>query len=122
VFFISILNLTVTQGTLNGLIFYANIAWTSQNILLPLHETNNAAIVFLRAFLAWINLDFCIETCFISGLTALGKTWLQFLFPTYIWTIAGIMIITAKYSKTLTKIYGNRAVPLLATLFLLSYT
>ena len=31
------------------------------------------------------------------------------------------MIITAKYSKTLTKIYGNRAVPLLATLFLLSY-
>ena len=121
VFFISILNLTVTQGMINGLIFYANIVWTSQSILLPLYEINNAAIVFLRAFLAWINLDFGIETCFISGLTALGKTWLQFLFPVYIWAIAGIMIITAKYSKTLTKIYGNRAVPLLATLFLLSY-
>jgi hypothetical protein len=122
VFFISILNLTVTQGMINGLIFYANIVWTSQSILLPLHEINNAAIVFLRAFLAWINLDFGMETCFISGLTALVKTWLQFLFPTYIWAIAGLMIITAKYSKTLTKIYGNRAVPLLATLFLLSYT
>ena len=121
VFFISIFNLTVTQGMINGLIFYANIVWTSQSILLPLHEINNSAIVFLRAFLAWINLDFGIETCFISGLTALVKTWLQFLFPTYIWAIAGIMIITAKYSKTLTKIYGNRAVPLLATLFLLSY-
>ena len=123
VFFISILNLTITQGMINGLIFYANIVWTSQSILLPIHETNklNVAIVFLRPFLAWINLDFGIETCFISGLTALGKTWLQFLFPAYIWAIAGIMIITAKYSKTLTKIYGNRAVPLLATLFLLSY-
>ena len=121
VFFISILNLTVTQGMINGLIFYANIVWTSQSILLPLQEINNAAIVFLRAFLAWINLDFGIETCFVSGLTALGKTWLQFIFPTYIWAIAGIMIITAKYSKILTKIYGNRAVPLLATLFLLSY-
>ena len=31
------------------------------------------------------------------------------------------MIITAKYSKILTNIYGNTAVPLLATLFLLSY-
>ena len=123
VFFISILNLTVTQGMINGLIFYANIVWASQSILLPLHEIklSNAVIVFLRAFLAWINLDFGIETCFISGLTALVKTWLQFLFPAYIWAIAGIIIITAKYSKTLTKIYGNRAVPLLATLFLLSY-
>ena len=121
VFFISILNLTITQGMINGLILYANIVWTSQSLLLPLHEINNTAIIFLRAFLAWINLDFGIETCFVSGLTALVKTWLQFLFPMYIWAIAGIMIITAKYSKTLTKIYGNRAVPLLATLFLLSY-
>ena len=31
------------------------------------------------------------------------------------------MVFTAKHSKTLTKIYGNRAVPVLATLFLLSY-
>ena len=28
VFFISVLNLTVTQGMINGLIFYANIVWT----------------------------------------------------------------------------------------------
>ena len=121
VFFISVFNLTITQGMINGFIFYANIVWTSQSILLPFHEVNNAAVIFLRTFLAWINLDFGIETCFVSGLTALGKTWLQFLFPTYIWVIAGLMIITAKYSKILTKLYGNRSVPVLATLFLLSY-
>ena len=83
-FVINILNLTITQGMINGLIFYANIAWTSQSILFPLHEFNNAAIVFLRTFLAWINLDFGVETCFVNGFNVLGKTWLQFLFPTYI--------------------------------------
>ena len=121
VFFISILNLTITQGMVNAVIFYANIVWTSQSILLPLHDVNNVAIEFLRVFLAWINLDFGIKTCFINGLTALGKTWLQFLFPMYIWMIAGLMIVTAKYSKILTKVYGNRSIPVLATLFLLSY-
>ena len=106
VFFImfSVFNLTITQGMINGFIFYANIVWTSQSIFLPFREVNNVAVIFLRTFLAWINLDFGIETCFVSGLTALGKTWLQFLFPTYIWVIAGLMIITAKYSKILTKL------------------
>ena len=121
VLFINILNLTITQGLINGLIFYANIVWTSQSILFPMHDVSNVAIVFLRTFLAWINLDFGIETCFVDGLTALVKTWLQFLFPLYIWAIAGLMILTAKYSNTLTRIYGNKSVPVLATLFLLSY-
>ena len=121
VLFINILNLTITQGLTNGLIFYANIVWTSQSILFPMHDVSNVAIVFLRTFLAWINLDFGIETCFVDGLTALVKTWLQFLFPLYIWAIAGLMILTAKYSNTLTRIYGNKSVPVLATLFLLSY-
>ena len=119
--FINILNLTITQGLVNGLIFYVNIVWTSQSILFPMHDVSNVAIVFLRTFLAWINLDFGIETCFVDGLTALVKTWLQFLFPLYIWAIAGLMILTAKYSNTLTRIYGNKSVPVLATLFLFSY-
>ena len=33
VFFISALNLTVSQGLINGLIFYANIVWTYQSLL-----------------------------------------------------------------------------------------
>ena len=32
-----------------------------------------------------------------------------------------LMVLTARHSKTLTKVYGNRAVPVLAALFLLSY-
>ena len=35
VFFIKLLNMTVSQGTINGLIFYANIVWAYQNIFFP---------------------------------------------------------------------------------------
>ena len=120
VFFISVLNVTIAQGMVNGLIFYANILWTYQTIFFPLND-RNAFLDFLKVFIAWINLDFGIETCFINGLTSFWKTWLQYVFPFYIWTIAGVMIATAKYSNRTTKMYGNRAVPVLATLFLLSY-
>ena len=121
VFFINVLNITLTQGLLNGLIFYANIVWTYQSIFFPDQHNTNAAIVFLRIFIAWLNLDIGIETCFVKGLTGYWKTWLQFVFPFYIWGIVGLMVLTAKHSKKLTKIYGNRAVSVLATLFLLSY-
>ena len=121
VLFISALNLTVTQGTINGITFYANIFWSYQNILLPQRD-KNYLFRFLRCFMAWLNLDFGIQTCFIKGLNAFWKTWLQYLFPLYIWTIAGLIIVGAKYSSKLTKLFGNRAVSVLATLFLLSYT
>ena len=120
-FFILALDLTVTQGLINGLIFYANIVWAYKLILFPSEIQNNHWHVFLQVFVAWLNLDFGIESCFFVGLDAYWKTWLQFLFPFYIWAIAGVIIVACHYSSRLTNLIGNRAVPLLATLFLLSY-
>ena len=113
------LNLTVTQGLINGLIFYANIIQSYKSILYPV-ETPSYGI-FFQTFIAWMNLDFGIESCFSVSLSTFWKTWLQFLFPFYIWAIAGVIIIACRYSSRLTNLIGNRAVPLLATLFLLSY-
>ena len=121
VFFINVLDITLSQGLLDGLIFYANIVWTYQSVLLPEYHNTNAALFLPRTFIAWLNLDFGIETCFVKGITAYWKTWLQFVFPFYIWAIVGLMILSARHSRILTKLYGNRAVPVLATLFLLSY-
>ena len=121
VFFILALNLTVTQGLINGLIFYANIVWTYKIILFPSEIQANHWFVFLQVFVAWLNLDFGIESYFFVGLDAYWKTWLQFLFPFYIWAIAGVIIVACRYSSRLTNLIGSRAVPLLATLFLLSY-
>ena len=121
VFFIKILNMTISQGTVNGLIFYANIMWAYKSIVFVPNTTPSSSELFFQTFIAWINLDFGIEVCFVQGLTAYAKTWLQFLFPLYIWSIAGGIILTARYSKRMTKVIGNNSVQVLATLILLSY-
>lgn len=123
VLFLKLLNMTVSQGTINGLIFYANIMWAYQNIFFSESHANPApsALVFLKVFIAWINLDLGVKTCFAHGLTAYIKTWLQFLFPIYVWSIVGGMIFLANQSTRITKLFGNNLPQVLATLFLLSY-
>ena len=115
---ISTLNLTVTQGTVNGLIFYANIVWAYQSVFFPLTKRQNALLV-LKPFIAWLNLDFGIEACFYQGLDMFSKTWLQFIFPVY---TATLFFIGLKFSSKLSKLFGNRSVPTLATLLALSFT
>ena len=117
VFFIKILDLTVAVGTINGLIFYANIVKAAQDTFIPVGHTN-----VLTVFIAWLNLDLGIETCFFKGLDGYWKTWLQFVFPFYIWAIIILIIFLSHYSQTIARIFGNNSVPVLATLILLSYT
>ena len=121
VFFIKILNLTVSQGTLNGLIFYTNIVAANRSIFFP--AQHNKFLSFLSVFISWLNLDLGIETCFIKGLDGYWKTWLQFVFPFYVWAIAGAIILVSHYSTRATKIlnFGKNSHSVLATLFLLSY-
>ena len=116
--FLMLLNLTVSVGTINGLIFYANIVRLNQAVFFP-SNTNNT---FLGWFVAWVNLDFGIEACFYNAMDAYAKTWLQFVFPIYIWLIAALIIVSSHYSVMAAKISGRNSVQVLATLFLLSYT
>ena len=53
VVFLIVLNLTVSVGTINGLIFYANIVRANHATFFPPDTTNS----FLSWFIAWINLD-----------------------------------------------------------------
>ena len=113
-------NLTVSMGAINGLIFYANIVRVNHTTFFP-HGDGNVFTDILSVFIAWLNLDLGIETCFVSSLDVYAKTWLQFLFPIYIWVLVGAMILTSRYSTTIARLTGSNAVPVLATLFLLSY-
>ena len=117
VFFLMLLNLTVSVGTINGLIFYANIVRANQAAFFP-HNINNS---FLSWFIAWMNLDLGFEACFYNGMDAYAKTWLQFVFPVYIWFIVILIIVSSHYYTTAAKLASNNAVQVLATLFLLSY-
>ena len=117
VVFLLLVKMTVSSGTTNGLIFYANILSFS-----GLLDYNTRSIhPILRVFLSWINLDFGIEMCFYSGMDVYQKTWLQFVFPFYIWFLVGVIILFCHYSSTVMKLMGMRNIEVLATLFLLSY-
>ena len=118
---IKLLDLTVTSGTVSGLIFYANVVWRNNAILFSLQDKQNIGYYVVTLPIAWINLDYGIETCFSENFDQLAKTSLQFVFPFYIWCIAGLIIIVCHYSTRATKLFGNNSVAVLATLFLLSY-
>ena len=49
------------------------------------------------------------------------KTWLQYIFPFYIWFLVGVIILFCHYSSTVMKLMGMRNIEVLATLSLLSY-
>ena len=120
VIFIKVTDLTIANGLINGLILYANLVKANDYAFFT--TTSNADYLsFLQAFVDWLNLDLGIETCFFDGMNGYWKTWLQFVFPIYIWAIALSMILLARYSMRMARLLGNNSVPVLATLFTLSY-
>ena len=116
VFLLLVCKLTVATGTLSGLVLYANIVEANRTIFLPVEATDVFSV-----FIAWLNLDFGIETCFYDGMDAYSKTWLQFVFPAYIWVPVGLIILLSHFSHRFANLLGKNPVSVLATLILLSY-
>ena len=116
VIFILMLDLTVSKGTVNAMIFFSNIIVANRPILIPLARYN-----FLAMFASWFSLDLGIETCFAAELDQYKKTWLQFIFPIYMFILVIIIIISAQCSQKFSKLLGERnPVATLATLIWLS--
>ena len=116
VVFLFILKLTVAVGTINGLIFYANLVQVNSLIFYRSMNTN-----ILTVFISWLNLDVGIETCFYDGMDIYSKTWLQFVFPIYVWSLVGVIILISHFSWKITTLLGSNPIAVLATLFLISY-
>ena len=126
VLFLLVLRLTVAAGTINGLIFYANsLAVNSAIFFQPQIKIANVPTGLitnvLSVFIAWLNLDLGIETCFYNGMDTYIKTWMQFAFPLYVWILVGMIIVGSYYSGKVASIFGRNPIAVLATLFLLSY-
>ena len=114
-------NFTVTEGTINGFILYANIIEANQDIYFPVKSNYHIVDGISRIFVAWLNLDIGVEVCFFNGMTALDKIWLQYIFPVYIWLIAGLLIGLSRRYSFFTRLLKNNGTKVLATLILLSY-
>ena len=111
------LNLTVAIGTINGIIFYANIVYANNSVFFPFTKPTS-----ITAFISWLNLDIGFDTCFFVGMDAYSKTLLQLAFPGYVFFLVFMVIIISKYSMRFSKLIGKRnPVATLATLISLSY-
>ena len=100
---ILMLNLTISKGTINCIVFFSNVVIANRAILIPLNTYN-----FLAMFVSWLSLDLGIETCFVDGLDAYGKSWLQFLFPTYIFVLVFMIVVISHYSQKFSNLLGGR--------------
>ena len=126
------LNLTVTQGTLYGLIIYANIIELNTSIFFS--QSNMKP---LQVVVSLVNLDLGLPLCFYDGMDDADKAGLQFVFPAYLLILTMLVIMVchycihrSPYSATSTRSYlyrftiiiGQRAVGVLSTLIYLSYS
>ena len=111
------LNMTVAVGTLNGLLFYANIVSANRVVLLPYPEPN-----LITVFTSWLNLELGIDVCYIEGMDIYIRTWLQLAFPIYIILLVLLLIVVSRYSSRFSTLIAKRdPIATLATLILISY-
>ena len=121
VVFLIVCNLTVSEGTINGLIFYANVVQLNKAIIFQ-GKYIPVLTDILTVFIAWLNLDLGIKTCFYDGMDSYVNTWLQFAFLIYVWSIIGLNIFFSRKYICVTRLIGRNAVKVVATLLLISYS
>ena len=118
--FLAIFNLTVAEGTINGLLFYANCIHANQNSFFPT-EYKSSSTSFFRVFISWFNLDLGFQVCFYSGMTAYQKFWLETGFLFYLLLIGVLIVCLSHKFIWFTRLIGRNVVPVLSTLMLIAY-
>ena len=111
-------NLTLASGTLNGLLFYANILIANKVTFFPFQNPS-----VLTVFISWLGLNLGIPTCFYNGMDSFVKMWVQITFELYLIALMVVIIILGRYVKV-ANFYHNhnlRPVDTLATITMLSY-
>ena len=121
---VTVFDLTITHGYVNGFIFYSNVLALYLNdtiVIPPSGLTGN----FSRLVFSLINLNFGIEVCFFEGARDLHLALLCLVFPLYLGGILVGITLFLKYchASRLGRLLGRVNVThAFATLLLLSYS
>ena len=121
------LRLTLTTGTLNGIIFYIQIANAGLYDVLSINARQCSWVVKYSMKLALfvisiLNLNLGFPLCFYNGMTELWKAGLSVLFPLYLLTIVVVIIILSRHSVRLSNRIAHSSVQVLVTVVHLSFT
>ena len=118
IFFLTLVNWTISDGTFSGIIFYCNIVRSSMMSYFPDGVDVPFLTHLLKVFIAYMNLDSIRATCLYNGMDAYWHTWLRLVLPLYILIVAGTFVCLASRCSCIVK---RNAVKVLASIVLLSY-
>ena len=114
--FLRLCNLTISQGSTNPIMFYANVVHVNGTFFFEKRHTNP-----LTMFVSWFNLDFGFETCFYNGMDASSKAWMQFVFPFYLWVMIAVIYFASQQSSKFVRLMGRNSHSIILTLLHLSF-
>ena len=116
------LRLTLTTGTFNGIIFYAQAANVGILDILNIYNGKMGVVRdVMVVFLSVLNLGFGFPLCFYNGMTELWKAGLSLLFPLYLLTIVVVLIILSRFSLRFSNKIAHSSIQVLVTVVHLSF-
>ena len=120
IFLLTVLNITVSAGTLNGLIFYATILYGNEFVF-P-HTDTYKLIRFLWAFVSGLNLEPNRAGCAYNGMTGYQYIWLKFFYVFNFLLVQVIIIYLSHKFMFFTRLFGRNVLKVLATLLFLGHS
>ena len=126
IYLLHALKLTITTGTLNGIIFYAQAANCGllDFMVYPTYYHDGILALFAKiatAFLAFLNLQNGYPFCLYNGMTMIAKGFFSLLFILYLLLLVLLIIILSRYSTRLSNYIANSSVQVLVTVVHLSF-
>ena len=109
---------------MNEFLFYANMVYIYWSVLQLYNVSASYHKVqrFIYYIISATNLILGCNCCFYDGFNVIGRTWIQFVVVTYLWTIAGLIIWACRKFAWMSKLSKHNAIHVLATIFILSHT
>lgn len=111
------LKLTISDGLLSTVLFYAQLFSINIGLLVSTNETR-----FTTVFISLLNLELGFPLCFFDNMTQAVKHGMQFVFPIYIWLIVAVITIFSRYSTKIATFVGSECSKVFVTLIYFSYT
>ena len=116
------LRLTLTTGTFNGIIFYAQAANVGILDMLSVYNGKMGVVRKISiVFLSTLNLGLGFPLCFYNEMTELWKAGFSLLFPLYLLTIVVVLVILSRFSLRLSNRIAHSSVQVLVTVVHLSF-
>ena len=116
---IIVLNLTVSEGTLNGLLVYSMVIQSPRSYFPEMRSTYGKAC---WAFISWINFAYGFDTCFFRGMNGYQVVVVFFAQVFYTVFVLVLIILLSRRFIFFTRILGRNSVKVLASMVCLLYS